>query len=96
MHGGADALHFAGARATQASTAAGPVAPFPTIAAVSRRSASPIEFERTIEREAVEIVGHMDAARRIRDAIELEEGAGREIGRGDVRAPAFQSGPPPR
>ena len=52
-------------------------------------------IERAVEREPVEIVGDLDAARRARDAVELEERAGREVGRGDIRRPACRCGPRP-
>src|SRR5436305_14303516 len=42
-------------------------------------------IERAIECKAVEVIGDLNAARRISDAVELEERARREIGRGDVR-----------
>ena len=37
-------------------------------------------IERAVERQPVEIVGHLDVAGGARDAVEAEEGFGREIG----------------
>ena len=65
---------------TQTSTAPAPVAPLATMAAVRRRSASPIESAGAVERQAVEIIGDRDLAGRAGDAVEIEKRAGGEIG----------------
>src|SRR5215213_8815616 len=79
MHGGADALDFGGARrnpGVDRLRARDPIADhFGGEAALGLADL----VERAVERQAVEIVGDLDAARRIGDAVELKERAGGEV-----------------
>ncbi len=53
-------------------------------------------IQRAVEREPVEVVGDFDVLRGARDAVELEEGAGREVGRGDILHVLARCDPQPR